>query len=269
MTQAYDVAEQAVVGYKSKADGAAVHLLESFRPFIIKYADLISDGRVYLGNKSIRRFISLFMEDEVSRKNINKCFHAPSVVRSVTKTVSYIQNLFKIYSKEDIVQYGYLALYELADKYEPLDDDIPRFHSYLMKSFHYKLYHLLIGITQDPLYYCMNHKDGTLYESDEAHYDVINHDAIDKPYSGLLMTESDIVVDDNWVVGFTSEGLFDELNSFEKNILKLKYIDKLTDGEIADQLSICRATVNRNRLKIESKLEEIFTNKKLLVNTSS
>jgi RNA polymerase sigma factor (sigma-70 family) len=153
-----------------------------------------------------------------------------------------------------------MTLLELADKYEPIDEN-PRFHSYVLKAYHYKVYHNLIKVTQDPLYYTS--LEGLRFREDDfITYDDIDEDRYDNKYI-QLMTESDTEVDDNWIAGFTAD-LFKDLSPVDRKILKLKYIDKLDDKDVAEELGVCRATINRRKIKLKQVIQKELTKLKLL-----
>lgn len=256
----YEETEKIVQAYKNKEEGSAELLINAFKGFTNKFEEVIIDGKANLSNYSIRKFISLFIEDKSYQKNIHKYKHSPSVVFHACIGTDRIKRTFSIYAPDEIRSILVISLLELADKYEPIDDN-PRFHSYLLKSYHYKVYHNIVPVTQDPLYYT-SLEGLTFREEDFITYDVINEDEYDNKYI-QLMTENDTEVDDNWVAGFSAD-LFKDLSPVDRKILKLKYIDKLGDKEIGDELGVCRATINRRRLKLEQDIQIELTKLKLL-----
>lgn len=248
MWKEYEATEKIAIDYKNRVPGSSDKLVESFKEFINKYIEVICNGKNLMNTRSIRNFISLFMKNKIYARNIKMFRRAPSVRTHSFVTVDYIKDLFSIYEKGDIENILVLSLLELADNYTPIDDK-PRFHSYVMKCYHFKVYHSLISVTKDPLYNCSEFNDNEFMS-----YDIIDHNILEVKHS-FLITESDIVVDDNWVAGFTSD-IFSEYSSVDRVVLKMKYIDGKTDSEIGEELGSCRVTVNRRRSRVEKHLKQ-------------
>lgn len=250
MTWDYKHVDQLVINYQNREPLASDKLIEAFDGFINKYYEVIVNGKIYLNNPSIRTFIGMFSNREDYRNNMYKYKHAPTVVRKAKSCVKYIHHTFNIYEDEEIKSILISDFLEIANKYKPIDEN-PRFHSYLLKSYHYKVYHTLMKACKDPLFHCrtqgmyLNENDLEL-----AVYDNYNLNNVAENQR-FLVTENDNYVDDNWVAGFTTD-IFSEYSPVDRKILKLKYIDTLTDGDIADKLSVCRATINRRRIRVES-----------------
>lgn len=256
----YEETELIVQAYKRRENGSAQLLLDAFKGFTNKYEEVLIHGVANLSNYSIRKFISLFIDSKDYQKNIHKYKRSPSVVFHACISTDKIKRTFSIFEPNEIRNILSISILELADRYEPIDDN-PRFHSYLLKSYHYKVYHNLIPVTQDPLYYTS--LEGLIFREDDfITYDVIDEDRYDNKYI-QLMTDNDTEVDDNWIAGFSAE-LFKDLSPVDRKILKLKYIDKLGDKEIGEELGVCRATINRRRIKLEQEIQVGLAKLKLL-----
>lgn len=254
----YAITDSIVSDYKDGIPGSAEKLLECFNGFTDKYKNLIVNGTPCLSNRSIRQFITIFVKGESKLYLYKK---SSTAVAKATIAASRIQSIFSVYDADEIDNILALTLLEMATKYKALDDK-PRFHAYVLSIFHFRLYENLVALTKDPANAAMVN-DSYLHANSPAYSNVDDYTLQDQRIPGLLLTENDINVDDNWVMGLTAD-VFADLNQIDRKILKMKYVDKKNDGDIADELSVCRATVNRRRIKIEKDIEEYLVSRHMM-----
>lgn len=254
MANKYEEVEKLVLEYKSGQANIAEQLVEHYKGFMNKYIDVICDGNVNLSNKSVRSFVSLFFSDKGAKRKVGHYYRSPYIMIQSSMSVSSIYKTYIHFDKEEIENVLAQILFEMATKYKPMDE-IPRFHSYLMSAYHFKVYHSLNALTKDPLFHSVQH--GLYFDEENIlSYDEVNENILEVRYP-ILLTESDTVVDDNWIAGFTTGELFSYLSPVDRKILKLSYVDKFTDAEIADMFGTCRATINRRK----SQSKRILTSK--------
>lgn len=255
----YEEIEQLVLEYQS-GKIVANKIVESFNGFFNKYLDIICEGNVNLSNKSIRKFIALFFTDKDAKKRVGQCFKSSYILIQASVSVNIIHNMFATFDRQEVENVLVSILLELASRYKK-NSESPMFQSYLMSSFHFRVYHALIAYTKDPLFYSI--LDGRYVDEEKLlSYDDIDENIIEVRYHKLL-TESDTLVDDNWIIGFTSN-LFDDLSPVDRKILKLSYVDKYTDSEIADMFGSCRATINRRKSQSKKRLTKKLSELHLL-----
>ena len=264
----YQLLQEYVFDYQDNMPGAAEKILDSFKGFIWKYTELISNGRFQIEDESLRSFVALFSVNQTNRKCAHQYKYKPTVAAGLSETVKRIKSLFAQYTIVDIKNETIGTLLSMAKRYK--DKDKPSFHNYVDKCFHYELYRAMIKLIKDPLtrsWYEPYNDDyqtdmnipfefeESLYKADQE-WLVANADIITVPAKNPYYDES---LDLNWINGVTCCDALKTLSPFEREILKYKYIDKMTDEDIADIYGFCRATINRKRLKAEQKLnQEMF-----------
>lgn len=240
----YQEIEKLVLEYQSGGTHIAEELVKHYKGFMNKYLDVVCEGNINLSNKSVRSFVALFFSDKQAKRKVGQYYRSPYIVIQSAVSVNVIHNTFVTFDKEEIENILIQVLLEMATKYKPIDST-PRFQMYLMSSYHFRVYHSLIALTKDPLFRSV--QDGLYFDEENIlSYDEINENIMEIRYPTLL-TESDTLVDDNWIAGFTTSELFSYLSPVDRKILKLSYVDKLTDAEIADIFGSCRATINRRK----------------------
>ncbi|AAK76902.1 RNA polymerase sigma factor (sigma-70 family) [Clostridium acetobutylicum] len=221
-----------VLDYQNGSTYAAQELIECFKNFLLNYLNLIMYGAYKPKDYSINKFIRLYIKvqelKEVNREEVNL------KLENVSKK---IKNMFSKYNESEIQNELIAALLIMAKKYR--DYDKPSFHNYVYKCFHYEIYRRLSSLVKD-----------TISRSNNSEY----LDSILVYDNSISFFEDNELLDDNWIEGRTGNEIFKCLNSFERSIIKEHYINKSTDADIANKYGVCRATINRARLKVKKKL---------------
>lgn len=258
----YKEIDELVMKCQAERDKDATQkLLDNFEWFIEIYLELICEGKISLENKSARKFISLFMRNRQVAKKMHLFRRSTTVVKSAFDSGEYLKNTYSFLERDDIHHLLIIEFLELVHRYKP-KDNAPRFVAYVMSSYHFRVYHSLTRHTKNHLYH--SDLEGLLLDKKTmdrkpTEKETEIEDKFDNKYPELTSPE-DIFVDENWVAGFTSTNVFDELTYEQRKILKLSYVDGLTDTEISHVLGTCRATVNRRRLRVVDMLRTYAEN---------
>lgn len=258
----YYVIHSLAVSFKNGKASCGIELIKHFKNILIDYSRLFKEGTTNISNYSVRTFLGYFGGDY----SINKVLYSykyNNLDLSKTKHVINFKSATKNMTCEDFNQELILALLKMAKRY---DNNKPNFHTYVNKYFHYVLLERLkkefknASINNNIKEFDHNSKD----EIFNIKFDMFIEDISLKEENkkALLNTEynslySDDFIDTNWLLGNYKDSLFKDLSNEERNIIKLCYIDKKNDSEIARMYGVCRATINRKRLKIVKNIEYI------------
>lgn len=257
----YEQSEALVVAYRDHDDeDAAQGLLDAFEGYIVKYFNLVRRGRINLKDRDMREFVKLYMNNEYCRRNIHRYKYMPVVQQEIHTVCDRIRKICDAYSDDDLKHEIYIAMLTMAKRYAPPDDK-PRFHTYILRAFHFQLRRQLQVLTSDPIAFKMVNFEKM------AEGDYINGDGWEMQQSGLsesgkayafTIEDEFEEINDNWVLGFTNDMNYADLTIMERRIIKMYYIDEMSDQQIANQLGTCRATINRKRNRSKDSLRAHF-----------
>lgn len=245
----YEELEVTVQAHRRGDSKASLKLMNGFASYMNKYKNLIRYGNADIADKEIRGFISLFMPKEKGAQ-LHQFRRNKNAVYDMYKTISIVQDLFKHYSDDEIEHELYTALFELASRYKSHGN---YFHTYVQRAYRYQLHRQLKGLLDSQLVassLSLPYND-EMYQYEDGDF---SRDVIEETH--LLINEPLDDINDNWVNGLTASDVFYDLTKTQRRILKLYYVDDLTDEEIADQLGVCRATANRRRLRAIAAIEQ-------------
>lgn len=249
-----------VLGYQQGNFNMSNNIIEAFRNFLLSYLKLIMYGTYNLKDYSLRKFIGLYTKSELVNVNNKHSFR-----EQLDETSKKIQLMFSKYNENEIKNELIVTLLLMAKKYK--DYNRPSFHNYVDKCFHYEAYRSLNPLIKDPISRYYNDEYIDAIGSNNEHNELFENSVICTDYQLSLnnirsnntsknVSPFDIEsLDINWIRGVTCNEIFNCLTPFERTIIKAHYICKKTDEEIAKEYGLCRATINRKRLKARKKLE--------------
>lgn len=253
---------ETVLDYKHGNKEAGKKIAESYRGFIWKYVNLICHGVFDINDSRLRRFVSLYSSNV---KDFNQYRHKKSVKENLTETSIRLTKLFSQYTEDEIRNELICSLLTMAKKYS--DYERPSFHTYVERCFHFEIYRTLSKLIKDPITrqdYEEFIDEGYLEEncSDEINsvlQEVDKELSIKYSSSAVIFDNysvyDDETLNDNWFNGITCSEVFNCITPFERKILVEHSVNKKTDSEIGDKYGLCRATINRRRLKAINKLK--------------
>lgn len=226
------------VKYQHGDKQAGLKLLDNFQPLLMKFANLIYYGKYDLTDQHTQEFLKTLISsyDNNKAKNI----------------ISLINNMFRAFDYEDIMQELKLIFLELTKRYDP---DMATFQTYIKVYWKYELRkHVMQVIHNSPI---------TMPISDFAKCDKNN---VWDMFSGLIQNgikeEFFDYIDDNWVAGYTCSSLFQQLTEEERLILRYRYIEGMTGVEIAEKINKAQPTVYERIRSIKKKLARYRKEKK-------
>lgn len=254
----YEECDQLVRNYRDHdSQDSAELLIDAFEGYLVKFFNVIRWGKMNIQDRTLREFVKLYMPNEHDRRHVHQYKHMPTIQSAIYRTTENIRSLCEPYDWDELWNEVVAAFLTMAKRYQSRDDK-PRFHTYILQAFHYQLRRQLQSLVADPIIFRMatNLRFNDNYmETDDNTMDVQNfYDTSDQ----FTVDRRFNTVNDNWVLGHTVTEEYRQFTVMERKIIKMYYIDNLSDQEIANQLGTCRATVNRRRNKAVNQLEEHY-----------
>jgi RNA polymerase sigma factor (sigma-70 family) len=247
----YQQIEKLVIEYQNHNPDAALELIELFNPLFNKYVKIIKTGAVDLSDYDSRFFISMFIIDPRLRSGVRNNYYLAKNRDAAYRVADFICNGCCSLSEEDLMQDFSIILLKLASGYKLKDRS---FVSYTGTTFKYEVSQLIRKILGNPL-------------TSAIPINLDNEETLDTRY----IHKNDIIVDDifpsneideldnNWVYGITCNEVFCELDNFERLILKMSYVDNMSDIEISEKTGYHRNWIGiRRRTAIEKLRQKIY-----------
>lgn len=226
-----DDIDNLVKQYNNGDKESAMQLIETFKPYIYKYLNLLKYNKIQYGN-DVRRFLALFVSDIEVRKSIHNK-KDPRSAKYMYETCSLLNMQLNYVSAEDLEQDMYSILLVLATRYK---DKNKSFAAYVYNAFIYELKRTVESYIMDPLNSYVILDENITYANDDD-------------------------LDDDWVNGITCNYVFEKLKPIDRQILKLYYDIGYTDKQIADILGMHKQSVYRKRHNIINKVKEAANGK--------
>jgi hypothetical protein len=262
----YELTEEEMQELVAKAklgDGnAQAELIKIFNNFLNKYLALIYHGKFDLGKSyDVRRFIALFVKDNIVRMYLVRNKLNPSGYKHVLECLNGIRYMAQRYGdEEDVRQTIDMTFLQCLMRYEPKESargPIP-FSAYLYSYFFYLLKKNVDAFLIDQL----GRKTFPLISDEEAVGDGEDTDMVQgftappEPSAEELLGPE--MIDEYWVVGDSSMPPFDLLTVQERQLLKWRYVDGLRSSEIAVKITEHPNTVREHFNKIRARVKEII-----------
>lgn len=245
----YQECDELVKRYRDHHDTeAAAGLLDAFEGYAVKFYNIIRWGKIQIQDRDVREFIKLYMKNEYTRKHIHQYKRMPVVQQEIYSVGESIRQLCVPYEDDELMNEINVALLTMAKRYQSPDGN-PRFHSYILTAFHYQLRRQLQTLVSDPIVFKMAHNirfHDDNFETDENGFDM---DGFEDTTPTFTIEDNLDSVNENWVLGYTAGEEYRHLSVMERKIIKMYYLDEMSDQDIADTIGTCRATVNRRRNK--------------------
>lgn len=216
---------------KENSKEAVEFLLKLFDPIINNMYNMIITGRIYSKDYIYKLFIKSF----ANRRGLQ-----------LSESLNYMRsNVLPYMEKEDIMNEIILVMLDTFKRFGAIDrDEKPTFKSYILKTFAYNL-----AARFKKLIKKVNPNNTCFIYGDMISY-IDSNKNIDEPID-VILSDTDIMDSSNTMFLDSKLCL---LNRVERKILIMKYLDKMTDKEIGDELMMHRTTVLHKRHNALQKL---------------
>lgn len=247
--------EELVFNYKESGEKqkAAKELLDAFFPLHNKYVKILKKGTCNVTDSDTRGFLHLWIEDTTEKYKFLNNYNTDWARSYGANIASFLTDLCKTLSYDDLYQELRLITLKLADRYEDMGKS---FLAYISKSFKYELRRSLKTLIEDPVIYLQNYN---MYYDDEDVESGLN-DSFNSDtrlqYNEKAFSMEYKHLGPMWLKGKTCSEKFKELTLVERKIIKMYYLDGLPDKDIAEELGYSRSWVNSLRKDIVEKLED-------------
>lgn len=238
----YRELEQYVLDYQNGDSEAADKIIRAFEGVIVKFTNLVCRGIIDPADKGLRNFVALFYPGSSGRKLHEYRFNSTACNELIEKA-AFISKLFRDFEYDEIKNELIIIILNLARKYKPKGDGIPRFHIYVSKVFHFRAFGNLVKLISDPSF---NSKRVSL-----EMYNFFQDEDIETAISKEL--------DEIWTSGLTAD-IFANMLPVDRKIIKMYYFDKMSDEEIASFLGYTPTRVARRRRElVKELLDDLFS----------
>ena len=266
-TYTHEQVHKLALSFQDGDSEAGVELAAAFNGFLLKYVNLVSKGSFKMQDRALREFISLYVKNPEIRKNKHQYAKSKAVRDQLRLTAEKIQYLYSDVPKEELMQYALIGLFTLAKRYNP-KNNMPSFHMYADRAFHFHFHNEISVQINDPA--AMHH---TVSFDEHEHLMIDDESAVlfekalrraehqskvKKMNTLCVQADQDPFdissLDLNWINGATCGYEFNKLSPFERNIIKMYYVNNMTDEKIANHFGMVRETITRKRNAAKKKI---------------
>lgn len=218
--------------------------------YIGKYFKMIRYGRMDFTNYDCRAFIALFFSDGEGRAMTQSYQYAETKAK-MRKKLQQVEKVMRCVPDEDIIQELIHIMLMQAKKYRPKNRS---FGAYLSNSFRFRV--------ND---YVLEHmKTEDICDNTNIEVTGIGEDVAEDRTSEIRAED---IVDDTprirfedelgnaWVRGINCGKVFEDMTPLQRLILRMNYMEKWSDNDIADTMGMHINTIFRQRNKAKAMLE--------------
>lgn len=220
--------------------------------FLGKYLDILLYGKINLKDKDTRRFLQLYMKDPLLRSKLNYRYRDYVGELAGQEVATYLQNKVEIIEEEDLKQQLVLIFIESVMRYKQVKKNIG-FNGYLYNIFRFRVYELLrVNVFKNETLLKVDYRD-EFEDVEDPRAKIQPTEAwLDRFYASELNRDELGIF---WINGRCGTP-FKRLTTFERTLLRDRYLHKKTDGEIAKEYGYHINTIYNRRHKAIQKLEE-------------
>lgn len=239
----------------------AYKIIYEFRFFLNKHLIFLlgKKKRMVDNEMDIRKLVCLYSKCKFKK---TLYYLSPKYMKHLYNTCDSLFESIKDITQEELLSIMIIAFLKLCNSYK---DTRPSFHNYVQNNFCYRFYELLVLCLRSNKLVSIDDMDFIDY-TENKNYDYLFNNLINKRkinnsiYNYIENQESndmysDSFFDNKWINGVTCNYPFTKLTQFERRIIKLHYVDKLTDEQISNMLGLNRIYVMRRRNRALEKIE--------------
>lgn len=221
-----------VLKYKATKDSrTGEKVLDIFSPFLNKYFRLLREGMFHKNDYDAKRFLALFKNEEAAP------LKGPASIIYYRNTAQYLMRFTLAFSDEELLQQLKLLFLEALNRWEKRTKPKETyFTGFIYNYYRFKVKNWLSKFSKEKL----NRPE------ELANYDV-----------DLYGTEEvwGPEIDLNWVKGKSCGDIFKDLTKEERMIIRMSFIERLTDVEISKRLSIHRNNIHKYKKEAIRKID--------------
>lgn len=224
-------------------------LLERFSPLFKKYLTLVKYNQIDFNDMEQKSFISLFVDDRVLRRMLNRKVTPPSYKSEIYQKSNFIKETYGINNEEDILYDLYICFLNVARRYKQIGKN---FCAYLYNVYKHEVARFIKAYIKNPLSipyknfqyedFINGSEDAFLVEEQESSY----YESI----TGLP--------DMSWLLGDTCSTEFLFLTPLQRKIMVKYYLEDWSDRQIAESMGVQTSSINGKRREALNMLCEYY-----------
>jgi len=266
-------------------EAARLALFNSFKWFLVKYKNLLTDGPTHLNEKDVRHFMSLFVTSKYRGILLSGKINKEAQV-AINQKISELRGQYMEVGKEDIYSIVDMTFFQCLDVYDELGnvrkecrkhgidyDSLSKaqkkawenkhppvgFEGFIINYFKYLLKKNLDKETKGVMPgvgWCQT------LSSEEADIDYVNEEmSDDNSYNIDEVIGMSVDFDHDWVLGRNATWPFSELTPQERYILKNRFEDKNYAIKLSEMTGVSPTQIRKQVNEIKEKLDTIIKEK--------
>ena len=224
-------------------------LLERFSPLFKKYLTLVKYNQIDFNDMEQKSFISLFVDDRVLRRMLNRKVTPPSYKSEIYQKSNFIKETYGINNEEDILYDLYICFLNVAKRYKQIGKN---FCAYLYNVYKHEVARFIKAYIKNPLsipYKNFQYED-FINGSEDAFLIEEQENSYYESITGLP--------DMSWLLGDTCSTEFLFLTPLQRKIMVKYYLEDWSDRQIAESMGVQTSSINGKRREALNMLCEYY-----------
>jgi DNA-directed RNA polymerase specialized sigma24 family protein len=227
----------------------AYELLERFSPLFKKYLTLIKYNQIDFNDMEQKSFISLFMDDKVLRRVLNRKSTPSSYKSDIYQKSNFIKETYGVNNEEDIMYDLYICFLNVARRYKQIGKN---FCAYLYNVYKHEVARFIKSYIKNPL--SIPYKNFQYEDFINGSEDSFMTEDQESSYYESITGLPDL----SWVLGDTCSAEFLYLTALQRKIIVKYYLEDWSDRQIAESMGIQTSSVNSKRREALNLLCEYY-----------
>jgi DNA-directed RNA polymerase specialized sigma24 family protein len=224
-------------------------LLERFSPLFKKYLTLVKYNQIDFNDMEQKSFISLFVDDRVLRRMLNRKVTPPSYKSEIYQKSNFIKETYGINNEEDILYDLYICFLNVAKRYKQIGKN---FCAYLYNVYKHEVARFIKAYIKNPL--SIPYKNFQYEDFINGSEDVFLIEEQENSYYESITGLPDM----SWLLGDTCSTEFLFLTPLQRKIMVKYYLEDWSDRQIAESMGVQTSSINGKRREALNMLCEYY-----------
>jgi DNA-directed RNA polymerase specialized sigma24 family protein len=223
--------------------------LERFSPLFKKYLTLVKYNQIDFNDMEQKSFISLFVDDRVLRRMLNRKVTPPSYKSEIYQKSNFIKETYGINNEEDILYDLYICFLNVAKRYKQIGKN---FCAYLYNVYKHEVARFIKAYIKNPL--SIPYKNFQYEDFINGSEDVFLIEEQENSYYESITGLPDM----SWLLGDTCSTEFLFLTPLQRKIMVKYYLEDWSDRQIAESMGVQTSSINGKRREALNMLCEYY-----------
>lgn len=224
-------------------------LLERFSPLFKKYLTLVKYNQIDFNDMEQKSFISLFVDDRVLRRMLNRKVTPPSYKSEIYQKSNFIKETYGINNEEDILYDLYICFLNVARRYKQIGKN---FCAYLYNVYKHEVARFIKAYIKNPL--SIPYKNFQYEDFINGSEDTFLIEEQENSYYESITGLPDM----SWLLGDTCSTEFLFLTPLQRKIMVKYYLEDWSDRQIAESMGVQTSSINGKRREALNMLCEYY-----------